>query len=69
MLFRSLNVSGGSISDYAITTANNLKSIQNQGGKINSAILNQSKGVISDKVNRGELSVEEAEYIYGRLGW
>ncbi len=64
-----LNVSGSSISDYAVNTANNLKSIQNQGGKINSAILNQSKGIISDKVNKGELSVEEAEYIYGRLGW
>lgn len=65
----ALQVSGSNISDYAITTANNLKVIQNQGGNVNKAILNQSKGIISDKVNRGELSVEEAEYIYNKLGW
>lgn len=65
----ALQVNGSNISDYAITTANNLKAIQDQGGNINKAILNQSKGAISDKVNRGELSVAEAEYIYNKLGW
>lgn len=65
----ALQVNGSNISDYAITTANNLKAIQDKGGNINKAILNQSKGAISDKVNRGELSVAEAEYIYNKLGW
>lgn len=64
-----LKLNESNVSDYAITTANNLKAIQNQSGNMKNAILNQSKGVISDKVNKGELSDAEAEYIYNRLGW
>ena len=67
-----LKVSGDNISDYARTTANNLKLLQKQSGltgAIGKGALNMSKGAISDKVNKGELTVEEAEYIYNELGW
>lgn len=67
-----LQVGGSNISDYAVTVANNLKLMQEQkgiNGIVGKGVLNMSKGAISDKVNRGELSVAEAEYIYNKLGW
>lgn len=67
----SLQVSGNSnnISDYAKTTANNLKMIKNQlGGKLGQSVIKDAQNTISSLVESGKLTVQEAEYIYKEVG-
>lgn len=63
----SLSVSGNNISDYAMTTANNLLQIK-QSAPFSSLILAQSKNTIANMVNEGSLSKEEANYIFDKVG-
>lgn len=66
-----LSVSNNKISDYANTVANNLLNLKNTkgiAGKMNSAIITQSKNIVADMVNKGTLSVDEARYIFDKVG-
>ncbi len=56
------------ISNYAQTVANNLLNIKNTKGGFTDALINQSKNQVADMVNKGELSVEEAQYIFNKVG-
>ena len=63
----NLSVSGSNISDYARTTANNLLQIK-QSAPFSSLILAQSKNTIANMVSEGNLSKEEANYIFDTVG-
>lgn len=59
------------ISDYAKSVANNLLSLKNKKGiigKMNNAVLNQSKSVVAELVNNGQLSQADANYIFNTVG-
>lgn len=59
------------ISDYAKSVANNLLSLKNKNGivgKMNNAVLNQSKSVVAELVNNGQLSQADANYIFNTVG-
>lgn len=59
------------ISDYAKTVASNLQKLKNgEGlmGKVNNAVVSQSKNQIANMVNQGTLTLEEARYIFDKVG-
>lgn len=67
----SFSNSSNTISDYAKTVANNLSKLKNKSGiigKINNAVLNQSKDAIASLVNSGKLNQAEANYIFNTVG-
>ena len=63
----SLNVSGNNVSDYAITTANNLSKLK-QSSPFSDALMSQSRNTIASMVNNGTLSAEDARYIFDTVG-
>lgn len=67
----SFTDSSDTISDYAKTVANNLINLKNKSGiygKINNAVLNQSKETIANLVNTGKISSNDANYIFNTVG-
>ena len=58
---------GGSASDYAITTANNLLKIK-QSAPFSDVVLAQSRNTIANMVNEGKLSQQDANYIFNTVG-
>lgn len=67
----SFTDSSDTISDYAKTVANNLINLKNKSGiygKINNAVLNQSKETIANLVSTGKISSNDANYIFNTVG-
>lgn len=54
------------ISDYARTTAENLKKLKN--APLGNAMLNSARNQVANMVNQGTLSAAEAEYIFNTAG-
>lgn len=67
----SFSNSNNTISDYAKSVANNLLNLKNNRGitgKVNNAVLNQSKSTVASLVNSGKLNQAEANYIFNTVG-
>ena len=63
----NLSVSGSNVSDYAKNVANNLLNLKKPNAFSN-ALMNQAKNTVANMVNEGNLSTEDANYIFNTVG-